>query len=116
MMMADTIEVRDEEIVMIKDTMTIILWYVSCFLCCTSHLLLCLEGLMASVMLMQAPSATVVVKGLSQKTTEEDLYQILVLATTLSFSLNFPHATCRPPNLAVFVLIKFLPLLCFLFL
>lgn len=27
---------------------------------------------------LQAPSATVVVKGLSQKTTEEDLYQILV--------------------------------------
>lgn len=35
---------------------------------------------------LQAPSATVVVKGLSQKTTEEDLYQILV---TLLIYLSF---------------------------
>lgn len=37
----------------------------------------------------QAPSATVVVKGLSQKTTEEDLYQILVtLLIRLSFEVS----------------------------
>lgn len=35
--------------------------------------------------LMQAPSATVVVKGLSQKTTEEDLYQILVILSMIVY-------------------------------
>lgn len=32
---------------------------------------------------LQAPSGTIVVKGLSQKTTEEDLYQILVFLLSL---------------------------------
>lgn len=38
-----------------------------------------LKGFGLDYVFLQAPSATVVVKGLSQKTTEEDLYQILVL-------------------------------------
>lgn len=40
-------------------------------------------NLVEDFVILQAPSATVVVKGLSQKTTEEDLYQILVLFCSL---------------------------------
>ncbi|KAL0296782.1 UNVERIFIED_CONTAM: suppressor of abi3-5 [Sesamum radiatum] len=78
MMTAAMTEVIGEEIVMIDVSMTIILLYAP-----FTHVgfplffLYLINGLDHCAISLQAPSATVVVKGLSQKTSEEDLYQIL---------------------------------------
>lgn len=59
---------------------------------CYKLVLYCLisRGLILDAVFLQAPSATVVVKGLSQKTNEEDLYQILVL-----FYLMITTSICK---------------------
>lgn len=79
MMMGGMIEMIGGGImIMMKNDITTLLWYCFKFHILYYFMYSIIDELIFSLCLLQAPSATIIVKGLSQKTNEEDLYQNLV--------------------------------------